>query len=105
MGHCKCSGSRAELWSWLRQPASKLDSGVRRYLVESGCKVQSEFYDGCLADSDGNAPQKITSILLKELDTVARNGIKDELASLNPLLRGVAATEDVREQYDFEGNV
>ncbi|KAN0075440.1 hypothetical protein V8E55_011463 [Tylopilus felleus] len=49
--------------------------------------------------------KKITSILLKELDTVARNGIKDELASLNPLLRGVAATEDVREQYDFEGNV
>ncbi|KAF8556936.1 hypothetical protein OG21DRAFT_1408180 [Imleria badia] len=49
--------------------------------------------------------KKITSILLKELDAVARNGIKDELASLDPLLRGVAATEDVREQYDFEGNV
>ncbi|KAG8217245.1 hypothetical protein J3R82DRAFT_5334 [Butyriboletus roseoflavus] len=48
--------------------------------------------------------KKITSILLKELDTVARNGIKDELASLDPLLRGVAETEDVREQYDFEGN-
>ncbi|KAG9318183.1 hypothetical protein JVU11DRAFT_262 [Chiua virens] len=48
--------------------------------------------------------KKITSILLKELDTVARNGIKDELASLDPLLRGVAVTEDMREQYDFEGN-
>ena len=52
-----------------------------------------------------DVPQKITSILLKELDAVARNGIKDELASLDPLLRGVAATEDMREQYDFEGNV
>ncbi|KAI9568980.1 hypothetical protein HD554DRAFT_2094359 [Boletus coccyginus] len=49
--------------------------------------------------------KKITSILLKELDAVARNGIKDELASLDPLLRGVAATEDMREQFDFEGNV
>ncbi|KIJ69653.1 hypothetical protein HYDPIDRAFT_172974 [Hydnomerulius pinastri MD-312] len=49
--------------------------------------------------------KKITSTLLKELDAVARNGIKDELASLDPLLRNVAATEDVREQYDFEGIV
>ncbi|KAF9244234.1 hypothetical protein BU15DRAFT_42240 [Melanogaster broomeanus] len=49
--------------------------------------------------------KKITSSLLKELDTVARNGIKEELASLDPLLRGVAGAEDVREQYDFEGGV
>ncbi|KAH0830313.1 hypothetical protein J3R83DRAFT_1682 [Lanmaoa asiatica] len=49
--------------------------------------------------------KKITTILLKELDAVARNGIKDELASLDPLLRGAAATEDMREQYDFEGNL
>ncbi|KAH7889979.1 hypothetical protein F5I97DRAFT_1849067 [Phlebopus sp. FC_14] len=48
--------------------------------------------------------KKITSALLKELDTVARNGIKDELASLDPLLRNVASTDDVRE-YDFEGIV
>ncbi|KAG6328155.1 hypothetical protein ID866_10934 [Astraeus odoratus] len=47
--------------------------------------------------------KKITSTLLKELDAVARNGIKDELASLDPLLRNVAGPEDVREQYDFEG--
>ncbi|KAF8842495.1 hypothetical protein BDN67DRAFT_989053 [Paxillus ammoniavirescens] len=49
--------------------------------------------------------KKIISPLLKELDAVARNGIKDELASLDPLLRGFGGTEDVREQYDFEGNV
>lgn len=30
--------------------------------------------------------KKITSSLLKELDVFARNGIKDELASLDPLL-------------------
>lgn len=105
MGHCKCSGSRPELWNWRREPASKLDNGVGRHLTESRYQVQSEFDDGYLTGSDGDAPQKITSILLKELDAVARNGIKDELASLDPLLRGVAATEDMREQYDFEGNV
>ncbi|TFK46019.1 hypothetical protein OE88DRAFT_1715160 [Heliocybe sulcata] len=49
--------------------------------------------------------KKITSMLLKELDTFARNSIKDELASLDPLLRNVAVTEDSREQYDFEGSV
>lgn len=105
MGYCKCSGPWPELWYWPREPASKLDCGIGRYLTESRRQVQGEFDYGYLADSDGDAPQKITSALLKELDTVARNGIKDELASLDPLLRGVAATEDMREQYDFEGNV
>lgn len=47
--------------------------------------------------------QKITSVLLKELDAFARNGIKDELASLDPLLRNMAVADDGREQYDFEG--
>jgi hypothetical protein len=47
--------------------------------------------------------QKITSTLLKELDQFARNGIKDELATLDPLLRNVAVADDGREQYDFEG--
>ena len=47
--------------------------------------------------------QKITSNLLKELDSCARNGIKDELASLDPLLRNVAVTDDGREQFDFDG--
>jgi len=49
--------------------------------------------------------KKITSTLLKELDAFARNGIKDELASLDPLLRNVAVADDGREQYDFEGTV
>ncbi|OAX41883.1 hypothetical protein K503DRAFT_437706 [Rhizopogon vinicolor AM-OR11-026] len=47
--------------------------------------------------------KKITSALLKELDEVARDGIKDELSSLNPLLRNVASTDDGRDMYDFEG--
>jgi hypothetical protein len=42
---------------------------------------------------------------LKELDAFARNGIKDELATLDPLLRNVAVGDDGREQYDFEGTV
>lgn len=33
--------------------------------------------------------QKIISVLLKDLDVFARNSIKDELASLDPLLRNV----------------
>jgi hypothetical protein len=33
--------------------------------------------------------QKIISVLLKDLDDFARNSIKDELASLDPLLRNV----------------
>ncbi|EPQ58552.1 hypothetical protein GLOTRDRAFT_114937 [Gloeophyllum trabeum ATCC 11539] len=51
--------------------------------------------------------KKITSTLLKELDTFARNSIKDELSSLDPLLRNVDASvaEEGREQYDFEGSV
>jgi hypothetical protein len=44
-------------------------------------------------------------VLLKELDAFARNGIKDELASLDPLLRNVAIADDGREQFDFEGYV
>lgn len=45
------------------------------------------------------------STLLKELDQFARNGIKDELASLDPLLRNVAVSDTGREQYDFEAGV
>jgi hypothetical protein len=41
--------------------------------------------------------QKITSSLLKELDVFARNGIKDELASLDPLL---STTGNGKSVYD-----
>ena len=47
--------------------------------------------------------KKIISQLLKELDGVARNAIKDELASLDPLLRNQALPDGGREQYEFEG--
>ena len=39
--------------------------------------------------------------LLKELDDLARKGIRDELASLDPLLRNVAAGDDPYEMYDI----
>ncbi|KAL0574578.1 hypothetical protein V5O48_007390 [Marasmius crinis-equi] len=42
--------------------------------------------------------KKITSTLLKELDQFARTGIKEELASLDPLLRNIKMPD-----FDFEG--
>ncbi|KAF9466276.1 hypothetical protein BDZ94DRAFT_208396 [Collybia nuda] len=50
--------------------------------------------------------KKITSTLLKELDAFARSGIKDELASLDPLLRNMddgLGTSSGKVLYDFEG--
>lgn len=49
--------------------------------------------------------QKIIALLLKELDQFARNAIRDELASLDPLLRNQALPDGAREQYDFEGPI
>ncbi|KZT44211.1 hypothetical protein SISSUDRAFT_1013307 [Sistotremastrum suecicum HHB10207 ss-3] len=49
--------------------------------------------------------KKIITTLTKELDAFARNSIKDELASLDPLLRNMAASDFSKEQYDFEGVV
>ncbi|KAL1744210.1 hypothetical protein HDZ31DRAFT_39215 [Schizophyllum fasciatum] len=57
-----------------------------------------------LADSvskiDGKL-KKIISTLLKELDQVARSGIKDELASLDPLLRNTMSM-DVRTIHEYD---
>ncbi|KAJ7273079.1 hypothetical protein C8J57DRAFT_265783 [Mycena rebaudengoi] len=48
--------------------------------------------------------KKITTVLLKELDQLARDGIKDELASLDPLLRNInVPDEGGRVIYEFEG--
>ncbi|KAK7035773.1 hypothetical protein R3P38DRAFT_605685 [Favolaschia claudopus] len=48
--------------------------------------------------------KKITTVLLKELDQFARNGIKDELASLDPLLRNInIPDEGGRAIYEFDG--
>ncbi|TFY57441.1 hypothetical protein EVJ58_g7014 [Rhodofomes roseus] len=49
-----------------------------------------------------NKLKKIIATLLKELDDFARVNIKDELASLDPLLRNVAVPEEPREQYEYE---
>ena len=47
--------------------------------------------------------QKLIATLLKELDDCARAGIKDELASLDPLLRHVAVPEEAREgMFEFD---
>ena len=45
--------------------------------------------------------QKLIAQLLKELDDFARIGIKDELASLDPLLRNVAVLDEARETHDY----
>jgi len=47
--------------------------------------------------------KKTITLLTKELDAFARNAIRDELASLDPLLRNVAIHDLGREQYDFDG--
>ncbi|KAF8520152.1 hypothetical protein BU17DRAFT_47038 [Hysterangium stoloniferum] len=60
-------------------------------------KIDGKFKESC--------SYKITSTLLKELDQFARNGIKDELASLDPLLRNVAVSDMGREKYDFEAGM
>ena len=49
------------------------------------------------------APQKLIATLLKELDDCARAGIKDELASLDPLLRHVSVAEEQhRDTFEFD---
>ncbi|KAF9072871.1 hypothetical protein BDP27DRAFT_1319546 [Rhodocollybia butyracea] len=51
-----------------------------------------------------NKFKKITSILLKELDQFARAGIKEELASLDPLLRNIKMPDlDAAALGNFEG--
>ena len=42
------------------------------------------------------------AVLLKELDDCARAGIKDELASRDPLLRHVAVAEEPRDTFEFD---
>ncbi|KAI8999053.1 hypothetical protein BD414DRAFT_533850 [Trametes punicea] len=50
-----------------------------------------------------NKLKKLIATLLKELDDCARAGIKDELASLDPLLRHVSVTEEAKEgMFDFD---
>ncbi|KAH9970415.1 hypothetical protein BGW80DRAFT_1330613 [Lactifluus volemus] len=53
--------------------------------------------------------QKIIAVLLKDLDVFARDGIKDELASLDPLLRKVGGwgvpvgnSDEGRATYEFD---
>ncbi|KAJ3489913.1 hypothetical protein NLI96_g1802 [Meripilus lineatus] len=46
--------------------------------------------------------KKLIATLLKELDDCARKGIRDELSSLDPLLRNVAVPEDGQNFHDFE---
>ncbi|KAH8100215.1 hypothetical protein BXZ70DRAFT_893519 [Cristinia sonorae] len=46
--------------------------------------------------------KKLIATLLKELDDCARKGIRDELASLDPLLRNAAVPDDGRDLYDMD---
>lgn len=56
----------------------------------------------CTAILNVLSVQRIVAVLLKEIDDIARNGIREELASLDPLLRSVAV-QDERDQYDHDG--
>ncbi|TFK87912.1 hypothetical protein K466DRAFT_585970 [Polyporus arcularius HHB13444] len=46
--------------------------------------------------------KKLIATLLKELDDCARAGIKDELASLDPLLRHVSGGDEHRDTFEFD---
>ena len=50
-------------------------------------------------------PQKLIATLLKELDDCARAGIKDELASLDPLLRHVSGADEQHRDTRGSGGV
>lgn len=53
--------------------------------------------------------QKLIQTLLKELDSFARSSIKEELASLDPLLRNINVPGNNSmpgaDDFDFEGTV
>ncbi|EJF62652.1 hypothetical protein DICSQDRAFT_57843 [Dichomitus squalens LYAD-421 SS1] len=49
-----------------------------------------------------NKLKKLIATLLKELDDCARAGIKDELASLDPLLRHVSGAGEPRDTFEFD---
>jgi hypothetical protein len=45
---------------------------------------------------------KIVGTLLKDLNAFARNEIREELGSLDPLLRNLSVVGDERVGYEFE---
>ncbi|KAI0806904.1 hypothetical protein C8Q74DRAFT_1312900 [Fomes fomentarius] len=49
-----------------------------------------------------NKLKKLIASMLKELDDCARAGIKDELASLDPLLRHVSVADEHRDTFEFD---
>jgi len=66
--------------------------------VDGKMKVRIIFFNNRLRCDINDPIKKITSTLLKELDVFARNGIKDELASLDPLLSTAASGKLVYEE-------
>jgi hypothetical protein len=52
-------------------------------------------------NADGTRAQKIVTLLLKDLDDFARREIRDELASLDPLLRNMSVADE-RGAYEFD---
>jgi len=94
-------GAEGSLWGIANPSSGGMNAGG---LLGSPPVTWSHTLADLVLKIDGKF-KKITSALLKELDAFARNGIKDELVSLDPLLRNVAVADDGREQYDFEGTV
>lgn len=121
MGYCQCErhggGGRWSQWSvhaWEcagKSPSVGMDIGVWGDGVKDRRETQGSVPSSSpyrVEGSERNFPQKITSTLLKDLDAFARNGIKDELASLDPLLRNIKIPDDAgagggKIVYDFEG--
>lgn len=91
-------------------PASGWTAGLGEMVlkIDGKLKVRHSSYFSTVRQGSMQIFQKITSTLLKDLDAFARNGIKDELASLDPLLRNIKIADDAgtgggKIVYDFEG--
>ncbi|KAG5639506.1 hypothetical protein H0H81_000651 [Sphagnurus paluster] len=101
----------SSLWSIANASVAPGGTGAGSFMYGGGMSSPPPTWSVALGELvlkiDGKF-KKITSTLLKELDAFARNGIKDELASLDPLLRNLKMDGGIgngsgRVVYEFEG--
>ncbi|KAF8229503.1 hypothetical protein L208DRAFT_1286159 [Tricholoma matsutake] len=93
--HANASGEEmsSSLWSIANPGAGSVSSAMYGGALGSPPPVWTPALGEMVLKIDGKF-KKITSLLLKELDTFARDGIKDELASLDPLLRNITVDDE-----------
>ncbi|KAI0713488.1 hypothetical protein C8Q76DRAFT_731597 [Earliella scabrosa] len=96
--------SESSLWGIAH--ASMMGSGGANPIYGGGPGSPPPSWTSTLGDTVrqiDNKLKKLIAMLLKELDDCARAGIKDELASLDPLLRHVSVAEEQhRDTFEFD---